>query len=307
MNLINIISLIFFLSASTGNPGQIKFEKTYLDAKQKARQANQHTFIYFEESNNASSEWIETNLFNDERIKGKLNDRYVNVKMNIKDFDAGILMKRFDLTKAPSFLILSPDGKLIGSANHGMTVQKFLEWISFYENTSNQGKTSNFQDREFNQMALKSSSTNAANENIRKENAEASVLTKELNPNESQNDDITPPSKKSNSDEKLVNKNEQHKSTTIPKVEKQDPKKEIQEEIKTGSSFVQAGVFGSEANAIALQNKINQSKITKSKIDQIMSNGKTVYKVIIPDLTDPSVAQDIVERLKTISVNAIVK
>lgn len=289
-----IITVLTFLISSSMLWAQTipGFESTYLDASQRAKETGMNKVVFFSEADNRAAAWISDVCLKDGALLAALRKSYVGVVIDSKDFDGRTLMKRWKLTKVPSVALLDREGQLIATANHGMTKDKMMEFLNFYALAGNAGKSMNFSDVSF---------AKTVNEWQGYKGTDKTTL-------ESTGEDIAMSTPVKND----VQTSARNAETEVEKVVEQPAVKATETTVAsstpaTGKYFIQGGVFGSEDNANGLRDKMNAIPGIKAKVERLVNDGKTMYRVIIPGFTTMADAEKVNNLLAGKDIKGIIR
>ena len=317
MHLFKMILFTLFVSSTLYAQKPSNFEGNYLDAMEKAKQSKKICAVVFSEDNNRASAYTNTICFEDVNVKKQINQNYVGVASNAKDFDGKILMKRWQLNKVPSVALVGNDGKLIASVNHGLSKAKMAEFLQFYSLPGNAGKSVDQSDPQFEIEVREWQGYKGSIEEdpiiVQKDEIEESAVANNVV--------TTPPAKPGvkptvvKEETKIVQTQTTTKSSIEPETKKTivAEKEEVvatrtvkTEEVANAKWLVQAGVFGAEASAKALVGKIN-SNGGKGSIEKIDQGDKIIYKVIAGKFVSETEARDLIARLSGAGIQSFIK
>jgi len=317
MHLLRMILFTILVSSSLFGQKPSNFESNYLDAMEKAKQSKKICAVVFSEDNNKASAYTNVVCFEDINVKKQINQNYVGVASNAKDFDGKILMKRWQLNKVPSVALVGNDGKLIASVNHGLSKVKMAEFLQFYSLPGNAGKSNDQSDPQFEIEVREWQGYKGSIEEdpiiVQKDETEESadatnvVTTAPIKPS------ANPTTIKE--EKKVVQTQTPTKSTPEPEIKKANivEKEEViatrtvkTEEVTNAKWMVQAGVFGVEASAKTLVGKIN-SNGGKGSIEKIDQGDKIIYKVIAGKFASETEARDLIARLSGAGIQSFIK
>lgn len=324
MHAIKLICLFIFTASSAFGQGPSNFAANYLDAKDKAQQSKKICAVIFTEDNNKSAAYTTAECLADAGVKKELTQSYIGVISNVNDFDGKILMKRWQLTKAPSIALVNSTGKVVASVNHGLSKTKMAEFLKFYSQQANAGKSIDLKDDAFiaevNQwQGYKGQIEEApiAEAEIEEEQIPAEVKP---TPTAVAQQEVKPVIQKSETkvvEEEYIRKPiaEPQESKPVAQKEVIKPEPPVEEVIvsrapaKPADSYkwlVQAGVFSSEANARSLASKIDANG-GKGTVEVINQGDKNVYKVIAGKFYTESQARDFIAKLGGAGIQAFIK
>lgn len=324
MHTLKLTCMLIFAAISAIGQGPSNFELNYLDAKEKAQQNKKVCAVIFTEDNNKSAAYTTSECLADASVKKELAQGYVGFISNVNDFDSKILMKRWQLTKVPSIALINGTGKLVASVNHGLSKNKMAEFLKFYSQPANAGKSIDLKDdmfiTEVNQWqgykgqpeeAPLAADIEAEDEPVVPEVKPAEIVQKEVKSDVEQKDSKV-------TESEYIRKPITETQESKPVVQKQEskPAQKVQDEViasRTPSNtsgpnkwLVQAGVFSSEANAQSIAKKINANGGTGT-VEVINQGDKNVYKVIAGKFPTETQARDLIAKLGNAGIQAFIK
>lgn len=290
------------------------FESSYLEAKEKAQQSKKLCVVVFTQDNSKSAAYTTAVSLADVAVKKQITQNYVGVVSNIKDFDGKIIFKKWQLTKAPSFAIVSPTGTLVATVNHGLSKAKLAEFLQFYSLPGNAGKSVNYDDAAFEPEVAQWQGYKG----IVEDEADAPLaVSKPKSDVPKQVEVVSETSQKSaaqpESQPDLASRStSQEKPASTPPVQYATKKDEIIASARPSDNsvsykwMVQAGVFGAEASAKALVTKINNNG-GKGTIEVINQGDKNVYKVLAGKFQTESDARNVIAKLSDAGIQSFIK
>ncbi len=101
-----LLSLLFFLTSLPGKTPN--FYPNFIAAKEASKNYNKDLLIFFTKNScsNCDAVWSD---FEKDPIASKI---YISTLLNIKDFDAAVVLDKYGLKNAPSWLVLDPQGQV---------------------------------------------------------------------------------------------------------------------------------------------------------------------------------------------------
>lgn len=267
MNL-SLLSLLFILNL--GTPKTLNFYPSYIAAKEASKTYKKDMLIFFSKSSCASCDdaW---STFEKDALATKL---YISTIVDAEDFDGMVILDKYHLSKAPSWVILTYDEKVLD------------HWEGGWRDSS--GKTSL----------------------LSKEETKKPVQPEPAKPA------VTP------STQPAVNTPEvktEMASTSMPVVSPSAPKTETAvkstpppapkpaTEATTGNFVLQAGYFGSEANAQKLVDELKGKGYINYSIKSTVQNGTTFFRVISKPFSSEADANKEIQSLAGSGVKATMK
>jgi|GEM_PF-1503034 len=332
MRIISFLFLTLWVVNWASGQSPAYFEKNYLDAKQKAQQNNKLCAVVFTQDNSKSAAYMTSVVLEDATVKKQMNQSYIGVIANVKDFDGKMLLKKWELSKAPSIAILNGQGKLVARANHGLSRAKCAEFLQFYSLPGNAGKSVNYQDGSYEgevadwqgykgiddgEETKVPVATVAMSSNAGREATPAGKAEKEVQYASAGTPPVTKPAVETKPEPV---KAAQPVAEAMPEVRKtpEQPKKEMpaqEDEIasrnpsasKGGYKYlVQAGIFSVESSARSLITKIN-AQGGKAFIENVDQGDKIVYKVIAGKYYTEQEARDFIAKLAGSGIQSFIK
>lgn len=97
------------------------------DVLEKASRENKPVFIEVYASWCGSCKWMEKNIYNNEKVAGFYNTGFINYKVNIDEGDGPYISVRYRIKKVPSYLYLSPKGKVLLKDEGAKHEMEFVE------------------------------------------------------------------------------------------------------------------------------------------------------------------------------------
>lgn len=332
MRNISFLFLMLWVVNCASGQAPAYFEKNYLDAKQKAQQNNKLCAVLFTQDNSKSAAYMTSVVLEDAAVKKQMNQSYVGVITNVKDFDGKMLLKKWELSKAPSIAILNSQGKLVAKANHGLSRAKCAEFLQFYSLPGNAGKSVNYQDNSYEGEVADwqgykgidegeeipvPAATAAVSNNASKEAVPDAKPEKETRYASADTPPVTKPAAEAKPEPA---KAADPVAEAMPEVRKtpEQPKKEMpaqEDEIASRNPsaskgeyryLVQAGIFSVESSARSLITKIN-AQGGKAFIENVNQGDKIVYKVIAGKYYTEQEARDLIARLAGAGIQSFIK
>ncbi len=316
MYIIKVSLFLLFTTYSAICQTPANFEANYLDAKEKAQQSKKICAVIFTEDNNKSAAYTTSVCLEDGNVKNQLSQNYVGVISDVNDFDGQILMKRWQLSKAPSIALVNSTGKIVASVNHGLSKAKMAEFLQFYSQEGNAGKSIDLQDDVFISEVSQWQGYKG-----RIEEAPMVINDTKEEFTDTENASISKSARTQDTKtivEKSVPQSKEEKDQSKQMVQKEEIKPAIQQQedviasrapSATGTTdkwVVQAGVFSSEVNARSLANKINANGGNGS-VEMINQGDKNVYKVVAGKFVTEAQARDLITKLGVAGIQAFIK
>lgn len=276
------------------------FEQNYLTAREKAIATGKSCLIFFTEDGNKSASWMEEKVFTNQEVSGLLEQNYICASMNVRNFDATILMSRFLITKAPAIGIIDASGKIIASINRGMTAEEFATVLSYYTKPENAGKS----------LALSGSAWEAQVAGWQdykppvpvQATTPVSIVTN-IEPTLPQN--TAAKEKISEKEKPVVNSSFEAKKTSasdiVPVTTGSQPN------ITAMSWAVQTGVFSTMENATQQVQKLKSLGYAGAYYEAVTVNQKTLYKVLSGKFSSATAAQSEIDNLSGVNIKGILK
>ena len=267
MNL-SLLSLLILLNL--GTPRTPNFYPTYIAAKEASKNAKKDMLIFFSKSSCSVCDegW---SAFEKDPISPKL---YISTIVDVEDFDGMVIMDKYQLNKAPSWVILTYDGKVLD------------KWEGGWRDSS--GKTSLLSKEETKKpvqlevakpVVTPTTTTSVSTPTVKTEMAAMSAPVV-VNP--------TP-------------KMETTVKTTPP------PATIATAEVASGNIVLQAGYFGSEANAQKLVDELKVKGFINYSMKSTVQNGTTFYRVISKPFSSEADANMEIQSLAGSGVKATMK
>lgn len=261
MNLTLLSVLFLFNTMSTKTPN---FYPTYIAAKEASKNYKKDLLIFFSKKSCASCDAAWTN-FEKDQLATKI---FISTLVDMQDFDGAVIMDKYGLNDAPSWVVLDSEGKVKQTWKG--------EWKNPYVRPD--------------------------------ENAQAPVAKQETPVASAPVPAPKPmPAAPAPAVEKPVSQ-----PTTPVQVEKAvaSPTPAVsapKTEVAANGYVLQAGYFGSEANALKLVSDLKAKGFDQYAIRTTLQNGSTFYRVISGSYTSEDEANKEVTSLSTAGVKASVK
>lgn len=252
---ISLLSLLILLNL--GTPRTPNFYPTYIAAKEASKNAKKDMLIFFSKTscNVCDEGW---SAFEKDPLAPKL---YISTIIDAEDFDGMVIMDKYQLNKAPSWVILTYDGKVLD------------KWEGGWRDSS--GKSSL----------------------LSKEEPKKTVQPEGVKP-------VATPTTETMVNTPVAKTEMAATSTptavaTSPKVETPvkitpPPATPVTVDVATGNFVLQAGYFGSEANAQKLVDELKAKGFVNYSIKSTVQNGTTFYRVIsVPFISETDANKEI--------------
>ena len=267
MNL-SLLSLLILLNL--GTPKTPNFYASYIAAKEASKNAKKDMLIFFSKSSCAVCDegW---SAFEKDPIAPKL---YISTIVDAEDFDGMVILDKYQLNRAPSWVILTYDGKVLDKWEGG--------WRDSSSKTSLLSKEEPkkpVQPETTKPVVAQPTSTSVNTPAVKTEMAATSVPS------------VT---------------------TAAPKVETPvkptpPPAPTAVAEAVSGNFVLQAGYFGSEANAQKLVDDLKMKGYINYSIKSTVQNGTTFFRVISKPFSIEADANKEIQSLAGAGVKAALK
>jgi hypothetical protein len=268
MNL-SLLSLLILLNL--GAPKTPNFYPSYIAAKEASKNAKKDMLIFFSKSSCAVCDegW---STFEKDPLAPKL---YISTIVDTEDFDGMVILDKYQLNRAPSWVILTYDGKVLD------------KWEGGWRDSS--GKTSLLSKEE----TKKPVQPEATKPVVATTTTTTSVSTPIVKTEMAATPAPVAP-------------------TSSPKVETAvkptpPPTTTATTEVASGNFVLQAGYFGSEANAQKLVDDLKGKGYVNYSIKSTVQNGTTFYRVISKPFNSESEANKEIQLLAGAGVKAAMK
>lgn len=242
MNL-SLLSLLILLHM--GTPKTPNFYPSYLAAKEASKNAKKDMLIFFSKSSCAVCDegW---SAFEKDPLAPKL---YISTIVDTEDFDGMVIMDKYQLNRAPSWVIITHDGKVLD------------KWEGGWRDSS--GKTS---------LLAKEETKKPAPETTKP--AVAATTTAVA---------VTPPAVKTEmaaTSTPVIAPSAPAVETPVKPTPAPAATMTATAEVASGNIVLQAGYFGSETNAQKLVDDLKVKGYINYSIKSTVQNGTTFYRVI---------------------------
>lgn len=261
-----LLSLVFFLNLST--PKTPNFYPSYIAAKEAAKNYKKDLLIFFSKKSCAECDAAWAN-FEKDQVGTKI---FISTLVDMQDFDGAVIMDKYGLNSAPSWVILDAEGNL---------KQK---WAGEWKNPHVRPETPNVAEEAKPEAkpipVFKATSATAA-----------TTTTPATNP-------VVAQAKEPSNAAPIVAA-ETKVTTPAPST----PKTET-----AASGYVlQAGYFGSEANAAKLIADLKGKGFEQYAIKTTVQNGTTFYRVVSPSFASETDANKQLQALTSSGIKASIK
>jgi thiol-disulfide isomerase/thioredoxin len=118
-------------------PGQ-ELYYPYLQAKQLAEDNERSYVLYFSADWCMPCKWMEESTFQDEQVKQLLSEKIYLVKIDIDQFEGYALKEYYGVYSLPTFLLLSPNHKVINRREGAVSTSGLEEFIKNRSEASNE-------------------------------------------------------------------------------------------------------------------------------------------------------------------------
>lgn len=252
MHLIFVCLAGFWLLADTEIPN---FYTSFTSAREVAKQQQKETLVFFSRKSceNCFSAW---QAFEMDKAA---TQKYISTRMDAQDFDGATLFDMHELKDVPSWIVLNPDGTLKE------------KWEGGWKDAS--GQPTIYTQRVYTKSEPKQTSNTINKSQVTKPETTASTATSLVS------DPPSSPSPKSTPTEPPI-KTSAVTSTTNGSVVSDHPVVYV----------LQAGYFGTEANAQKLVTELTGKGFNYFTIQPTQQNGSTFYRVISKSFTSESEA-----------------
>lgn len=283
-----LLSLLFILNTSLSKTPN--FYPNFIAAREASKNYNKDLLIFFSKNSCANCDAAWTN-FEKDPIASKL---FISTSINIQDFDGAVLLDKYGLKNAPAWLVLDPQGQVKD------------KWEGEWKKTPTRPATSK---PEMVQNEVIEKAETPVKEPKQPVVKEAAVVVP------------VAPAAIAIEEPILAAQKEQVptmvvEEVTIETVVIESPAEEVAPVTKPASVtiaaprsgfIIQAGFFGSEANAIGLVSDLNAKGFTHFSSMPTDRNGSTFHRVISTTYPSEAEAQVQVDKLKTVGINATIK
>lgn len=262
MNLTLLSVLLLFNTMSTKTPN---FYPTYIAAKEASKNYKKDLLIFFSKKSCATCDAAWTN-FEKDQLATKI---FISTLVDMQDFDGAVIMDKYGLTDAPSWVVLDSEGK-VKQTWKGEWKNPFVR-----PDETTQAASAKPESAVETAPALKT---------LQSTPASTPPAEKPVSPS-------TPPVQA----EKAV--------ATPPPAAVIAPKTDV---AVTGY-VLQAGYFGSEANALKLVSDLKAKGYDHYTTKTTVQNGSTFYRVISGTYPSEAEANKEVTALSTSGIKASIK
>lgn len=253
-----LLSLLFLWnSGSTKTPN---FYPSYITAKEASKNYQKDLLIFFSKQSCSQCETV-WGTFEKDQLATKI---FISTMIDAQDFDGAVLLDKYGLNSAPSWVILDYEGNL---------KQKWTgEWKNPHVRPDPSAPVEQAKPEAKPMPVFKATTaTQPASKPAAKETSTPAPVT-------------------------VIEKPISAATPAEPKTE------------TMASGFVlQAGYFGSEANAQKLVNDLTAKGYEKYMIKTTVQNGTTYYRVISPGFASEADAVKVVEALSRSGIKATIK
>ncbi|MEO6130589.1 MAG: SPOR domain-containing protein [Saprospiraceae bacterium] len=223
-----------------GNAQPLNYYPTYSSAKAAARESQKEMVIFFTSRTCSNCESAWSAFTKD----SKSTQQYISVKMDMDDFDGGVCFDLYELKQVPSWVIITPTSGLKEKWNGGWKDEA--------------GNPTAF-DMSESQTAIKEEKKILCG--VQTSQIPSSTTTS-MTGKENQ---LLP---KEASTSKLISSNSDITTSTSSGIP------------STGNLVLQAGYFGSEANAQKLISDLKSKGFTNFKMETVPKDGSYFYRVV---------------------------
>ncbi len=267
MNL-SLLSLLILLNL--GTPRTPNFYPSYIAAKEASKNAKKDMLIFFSKSSCAACDEGWSN-FEKDPLAPKL---YISTIVDTEDFDGMVILDKYQLNRAPSWVILTYDGKVLDKWEGG--------WRDSSGKTSllSKEETKKPVQPEASKAAVATTTTTSVNTPVVKTEIAATSAPVVI----SSSPKVETPVK-----------------TTPP------PAATTATEVSAGNFVLQAGYFGSEANAQKLVDDLKGKGFVNYSIKSTVQNGTTFFRVISKTFSSEMDANKEIQSLAGAGVKAAMK
>ena len=278
-----LLSLLFVFTTSLSKTPN--YYPNYIAAREASKNYNKDLLIFFTKNacTNCDAAWTD---FEKDPVASKL---YISTSMNIRDFDAAVFLDKYGLNNAPAWLLLDPQGQVKD------------KWEGEWKKTPTRPTTPK-PEPAVPPVAESEKTTKVAPEappvvEVTKTAAEHNaVKTEPTAPPQEESGDVI----ENKSFQPDVSKPVETKTTI------QEPPAPSYTSAATGY-VLQAGFFGSEANASGLVADLKAKGFEQFSIQLTERNGSTFHRVISTSFPSEAEAQVKVDALQQVGITATIK
>ena len=278
-----LLSLLFILNTSLSKTPN--YYPNYIAAREASKNYNKDLLIFFTKNAcaNCDAAWTD---FEKDPVASKL---YISTSMNIRDFDAAVFLDKYGLTNAPAWVLLDPQGQVKD------------KWEGEWKKTPTRPTTPKPEP---------TGNPVAETEKTTKVTAQAAPV-----------EEVTKPATEENAVKPETPATTPSKTETVHVVEAKSAEPVVNEPLETKTTIqeppmqpttaagyvLQAGFFGSEANALGLVSDLKAKGFDDYTIQQTERNGSTFHRVISETYPSEAEAQVNVDALQKVGINATIK
>ncbi len=130
----NLCFLYFpFLMAST-TPVAVHFDEgTVADIQGRAGKEGKLYFLHFAADWCMPCQWMEKNVFTEERLAAYIKEAYLALRVNIDEEEGQQLKEQYQVTLLPSLLVFSSRGQLLGRLEGAVEAEALYEALKQYD------------------------------------------------------------------------------------------------------------------------------------------------------------------------------
>ena len=272
MNL-TLLSFLLFLNLSGSKTPN--FYPSYLAAKEASKNSQKDLLIFFSKSGSTECEsaW---SSFEKDQLATKI---FISTIVDAQDFDGAVILDKYGLSTSPSWVILDYQGNL---------KQK---WTGDWKNPHVRPTNPVVEETKVETPPIKE--------------FKATTVAQKAEPVAAPTPAPTPAPTKTPTTVTVTQEPEVVKeNTTVPAVQ---PVALVADNLPVAGFILQAGYFGSEANATKLVNDLATKGFKGYTVKPTSQNGSMYYRVISTVYTSEIDANAVVQTLSTAGVKATVK
>ena len=268
----NLSLLSLLITLSLGMPKTPNFYPSYIAAKEASKNAKKDMLIFFSKSSCAACDegW---SAFEKDPLAPKL---FISTIVDAEDFDGMVILDKYQLNKAPSWVILTYDGKVLD------------KWEGGWRDSS--GKTSLLSKEDSKKPVAQETAKTAVAPTASAPVTTAATQT--TNPVTTTTATPVTPS---------PTRVETPVKATPP------PAAMMPAESTSGNFVLQAGYFGSETNAQKLVDELKVKGFVNYSIKSTIQNGTTFFRVISKPFSSEADANKEIQSLAGSGVKATMK